>query len=232
MLSLRLAFAFVVLPFTVAADDTGCKSESSGDVNQDRIHATYWAYYDENTDITHARAQFRFGSNVGTTLILDGGASVEFDGKPMPFDALLDWHATELAGRVDNGTFLYVNVDGEQFENPVPAFSPIDFASPPASIARDRAYDLAWSGTPLVTDELVETIVANDANRFDFVRVDARGAGTTSVVLPASSLGQVAPGPAVLSFRRHRDFPLAEDSGAGGKITTTYQPVDHGFNLQ
>jgi len=229
---LYVVLALALLPFTVAADDTGCQSESSGTVDQDRVHASYWLYRDSQTDRTFARAQFRFGSAVGTTLILDGDAAVTFAGQPMAWNAALDWHEAILAGDVREGDFVYTDADGDVHVNPAPTMTPIDFAAVPSTVPRDRSLTLGWTGAPIQEGEDLEVVIAVEPLRLDFERWDQRAVGATSIVLDAGKLSQLAPGPAVISLRRHRDYPLAEDAGGGGKLTTTYQPRDGAVTLE
>jgi len=49
---------------------TGCLSEESINVEQDRIWTYYELLYDANQDITYAIAQFKFGNGLGTFLKL------------------------------------------------------------------------------------------------------------------------------------------------------------------
>jgi hypothetical protein len=226
------SIALGVAVLTMGADNQGCQSESSNDVAQDEIHAVYWLYYDTNADTTYARAQFRFGSETGTSLELEEPASVSFEGKPMGFNELLDWHEVVVAGRVDGGTFSFTNSEGETFENIAPPLTELDISSAPDTLDRSQSFELVWSGPPVLEDELFETIVANAANNFDFIRVDQRTEGATSVVIPKTELDKLPAGAAVLGVRRHRDFPLVESTEAGGKLVITFQPLDQPVTLQ
>ena len=225
-----LLAALLVLPFTVAADGSGCQSEPSSAVAQDRIYTTYWLYRDAQTDRTFARAQFRFGSAVGTTLELDAGASVSFEGTPLAWNPTLDWYEAILPGDVREGDFVYTA--GTTLINRAPTMTPIDFAALPARLSRAQSYPLSWTGAPIQAGEDLEVLIAAEPVRLDFERWDQRAVGATSVVLDAGKLGAIAPGPAVISLRRHRDHALDEDAGAGGKLTTTYQPRDAALTLE
>ncbi len=230
----RLHFVLCLLftPLLMGADDTGCQSESASVVDQERIHTAYWTLYDVETDTTYARAQFRLGSNVGTTLILDGAASVSFNGLPMGFNELLDWHEVEIPGRVDAGTYLFTDNDGNEFENDIPPFAtaelPADF---PVSLA-DESVLVEWDGEPVADDDSVAVIVAHAANRFDFARFETSAIGGTTVVVDAGGLDRVARGPAVASIHRNRRFPLAESPGAGGDILMSYQSGELTVDLE
>jgi hypothetical protein len=227
-----LLIAFAMLPFVVAADDTGCQSQDSSSVDQAKIHTSYWLYYDANSDATYARAQFRFGGALGTTLQLSDGASVVFQGNLLTFNELLDWQEVVLPGKVSSGTFVYTDTQGKKYSNPVAASIEIEFAQVPASLSSAQAFQLIWAGPPLAGDESLEVVVDNVANNFLFARFEQRNVGATSVVLTASELAKLPRGATTLSMRRYRDFPLLQGTSEGGKIVTTYQPIDRRFELQ
>jgi len=227
MLRVRHALPLLFLAaLSLGADDAGCQSEASSDVNQDRIHTSYWLLYDAHSDQTFARAQFRFGSGIGTTLELTEGAEVTFNGEVMPFNAVLDWHEAIFAGRVEEGTFEYIDFAGNAFKNPVPLIDEAELLDVPDTLPADSSYALVWEGAPIGPGETIEIILAADSNRFDFARWEQRGAGTTSVVLSRDGLTAVEPGNAVLQLRRWHDYEPAEAPGAGGKLTTTYQTAE------
>jgi len=229
-----LLLALLCAPFAMAADETGCESEPSSAVSQDRIRAGYWTLYASAEDVTYARAQFRLGTATGTTLELSDGASVAFDGQTLGFNALLDWQELPVAGLPADGTaFVYRDVDGSVFTNPMPQPLAVDVPSDtPTRLDARAAHTIPWGGAPLGEDEVMEMVVAREANRLDFVRVDATSPGATAVVVPAGRLSRVGLGAAVLVFRRHRALPLVEGTAAGGERTTTWQSGEHVLVLE
>ncbi|MEM9192567.1 MAG: hypothetical protein AAGF12_25555 [Myxococcota bacterium] len=225
--------ALLVLLFGLGADDTGCRSEASSDVNQQRIYTSYWLLYDGQTDITYARAQFRLGSSTGTTLVLQDPARVEFEGTPMGFNEVVDWHEAQLAGEVASGEFRYTDTDGSTFVNRVALSSTAEAASDLATtIPTTAAFELAWEGPPLGENETMVAFVARVDNRFNFGRFEQRSRGATSLVIGANGLRSVGPGAAVLSFRRHRDLSIGETPMAGGHGLTTYQSREVAVTLR
>lgn len=224
---MRLRHALILLalaPFWMGADDNaGCQSQPSVDVNQDRIYTSYWVLYDAQTDQTFARAQFRFGTSTGTTLILSEGASVAFEGRELLFNAGLDWYEIVLDGAVDEGIFTYTDVEGATFVNQMPPLDVMALEGVPTTIAQDDNLVVTWTGDPLAEDELLEVIVASEPNRFDFEVVYVSLPGSTDAILTSNKLEQVAPGAAVVGARRNHDYPIEEGTSAGGKLTVTYQ---------
>jgi hypothetical protein len=222
----------LLLPLIGGADNTGCQSQPSSSVDQARIYTSYWLYYDTNSDATYARAQFRFGGAIGTTLELVDGASATFEGKSLGFNATLDWQEVVLPGKVSSGTFSYTDANGQRYDNPVPSVGTIDFAAVPATISSNQAYELTWAGPPIADGEALEVIVANAANPFTFARFEQRTLGATTIVLSAAELARMPRAASVLSMRRYRDYPLVSGTPLGGKLTTTFQPRDRRFELQ
>jgi hypothetical protein len=221
-----------MLPLMVAADDTGCQSQDSSSVDQSKIYMSYWLYYNKNADVTYARAQFRFGGPTGTTLQLADGASVTFEGKTLTFNALLDWQEVDFPGKVSSGTFVYTDADNNRYTNPVPSITEIEFTTVPATISAAQSFQLVWAGSPIAEGENLEVVVVNTANNFLFTRFDQGNVGATNVVLSASELNKLPRASSTLTLRRFRDYPLKQGTSLGGKITTTYQPLDRRFELQ
>jgi len=224
-----LTLAVAVSPFLAAADETGCTSEPSSAVDQDRIHTTYWTLYAEDQDVTYARAQFRLGGPTGTTLMLSDGARVTFLDRSLGFSELLDWQEVQVVGAPSPGdAFVYTDVDANVFINPMPAPEPVGIpGNAPDRLLQSGAHAIPWAGAPLADDELMEMVIARESNQLNFVRIDARSPGSTEVVVPAGRLERLQPGAAVLVFRRHRDLPLEEGTSAAGKRTVTWQSPEH-----
>jgi hypothetical protein len=223
----HLFVAALIFPVLGGADNTGCQSQPSSDVNPDKIYQAYWLYYDTNSNTTFARAQFRFGSGIGTTLELSDGAEVTFNGKTMSFNALLDWQEVILPGKVLSGTFTYTDTTGKAFTQQVVAINEIAISPLPTTIAKGQALSLTWSGGALESDGVAEFIIAEDRNRLNFARTETRNAGATNVVMGADELARMPSGAdALLSLRRWREFPLQQGSSVGGKLTVTYQGAD------
>lgn len=227
-----LALTFLALPLLTGASGKGCGGEDSSSVKQDRVVTQYSVHYDANTDVTFARATFRFGNNLGTVLELTDPASVTFNGKPLAFQPVPGWHELQLPGKVV-GTFVYQNVDGASFTNEVTALPEVQHpatmaidptrAAPPL-ISAGQSFSYAWQGPPVVKDELVQVTVSNE-NRFDFSVVDQRGVGATDLVIPADKTRRFA-GAGWLVVKRTLESAPKEHPGAGGFIWATTQPKD------
>jgi len=231
---LRLCLVSILAVLCLGMEDTtGCESESSANVEQERIHTAYWFVYDAEGDTSHGRAQFRLGSAVGTTLLLAEGASARFEERSMGFDALLDWHDATFAGFVPGGRFTYTDLEGNTFVNAAPEPAPVEVPDDfPATLARDgSSIELFWDGPPLAPGESMEVVAAHDANRFEFVRSDVRAVGAESVVLSGGQLADLPRGGTVLTLRRWWETQDVEAPEGGGVLRTTYQSREAYFTL-
>src|SRR5688572_30764883 len=87
-------FAAVLLlaTFGVGADNSGCQSTQSSAVKTETIRTNYWMFYNSETVTSYARAQFRVGTDIGTTLELTDGSKTAFEGRPLAWNALIDWY--------------------------------------------------------------------------------------------------------------------------------------------
>ena len=210
------------LPFLTGAAGQGCGGEDSSVVKQDRIHTSYWVYYDANTDITYARATFRLGHVLGTVLELTDPAKVTFNDKPAAFSKAWGWHEVQLPGRVP-GTFTYTNVDGQRF---VTVVDTLPVASLPMAVTLKpgAAATFAWQGPAIVKGERLEVIVTGE-NKLDFSVVEQRNVGAVDVVLPADKT-QRFNAQGWLGVRRTQESTPSQAPDAGGLIWATSQPKD------
>lgn len=218
------------LPFVGAK---GCGAEDSADVNQTRIHTAYWLYVDGQADATYVRAQFRFGGPLGTALRLESPASVKVDAKAMGFNDLLSWHETTLAGEVDEAHLVYVNADGETFENHLGPARPLSAAgSGPLTIARNASFTLELDGEPLGANESVEVTVQSVASPLELqIFLEAEELADT-VVLTQDKLDRLPAGAARIIVKRHSDATPSQVPEGGGKITVSYQAPDRAAVLE
>ena len=92
-----------------------CQRESSEDVNQDKIYTEYSLVYDANTDITYARALFKFSNITGTQLELEAPAEVKFDNDILAFNQTLAYYEKQYVGVKTGGTFTYKDLDNNTY---------------------------------------------------------------------------------------------------------------------
>jgi hypothetical protein len=228
-------FAAVLLlaTFGVGADNSGCQSTPSSSVKTETIRTNYWMFYKSETDTSYARAQFRVGSDIGTTLELTDGSKAAFDEKTLAWNSLIDWYELNLAGKVTAGTWSFTDNLGKTYTNKLP--SSLEARIPeafPASIPQSEAFDLQWDGEPVQEDETMEVIVAHDENRLQFFALFEKAVGAKNFVIPPTEWKKLPLGRTAIVLQRHRDHALEQGTGAGGKILTTFESPLRIFDLK
>lgn len=199
-----------------------CNSESSDDVNQDRIFTVYELFYNANEDKTYARATFHFGNELGTRLELADPSMVSFNGDELTFNRVLAYYEREYAGFVSTGTFEWIDTEENAFQNTIEVHT-IDYASTIDTIDRSGSYELAWSGDALQLNELV-VVGINGENEGDARLFSTNDIGSTSIILAKNILEQVGQGPGTVYMDRSYTPELLDATGAGGRITGRYRP--------
>ena len=134
-------------------------AEQSVNVNQSRIWTDYELHYDANTDLTTARASFRFGSSLGTPLDLTSPSEVRFNGELLarsvqPGTGLVRYERT-FTGQLGSGTFRFVDTEGEAYSNTV-TLRPVAFPASIGPIDNDGSYGFDWVGNALGAGESVQ----------------------------------------------------------------------------
>jgi hypothetical protein len=212
---------FIFLLF-VAASLTACQRESSSDVNQNRIFTQYELFYNENEDITYARAWFRFGNETGTLLELAAPSVVTFEGDALTFNGLLAFYEKKYPGYKATGTFRWEDTEGKLYENTA-EIHPIAFGTLPDSIARNAAFSIPWTGDPLMAKEIVGVWI-NGENEGDAQAGITLEGGASSVIMPLNQMEKIGAGPGKVYLQR-RFFPdLTEATEAGGWLHGVYRP--------
>ncbi len=222
---LSLLSLFAVCALSLAAAGNGCTAEDSASVEQSRVYTGYWLFYDENANVTNARAQFRFGHALGTTLELKAPATVSFNGTPLPFNSVLQWHEAQFTGQPDGGAYVYVDTAGARHSNTAVITNHVDFpANFPTALDRKKGFTLTWVGPALQKGEDLELVVFNSTAPTDFIRLDQFDTGATSITVPADQLARVGGTSVGVSLRRHAFVDSLDAPDAGGRLQLTWEP--------
>lgn len=204
---------------------SSCEIEDSSYVNQDKIHTVYELFYNSNTDITTAIAQFRFGGPTGTILELKYPAYALYNGDTLRFKAIYSGHYKEYAGLITGGTFEYENVDGNKFVNDVPDFEAIAFPSDLDTISKSAAFELEWDGTSLTESQGVGVFIGTWIWGEDALFYE-NAVGANSLVMGTAGLSNLALGTATSYMDRSTEKELLEGTLEGGKIRGKYRAVN------
>jgi hypothetical protein len=203
-----------------------CQSENSDDVNQDKIWAEYELFYNSNTDITYAKATFKFSNALGTNLQLTAPSTVTFNGQTLVYKSVLAYYEKEFAGLVTSGTFVWTDLNGNTFTNSIDTVRTIAFEPGFTSVTRGSSNNFSWEGPALISGEAAILSITNVGvlNTQIFTQT---GAGSTSMVLEANKLNNLSPGNQATAIldRTHSQTP-AQITSAGGNLKTTYRALN------
>src|SRR5689334_3375797 len=198
-------------------------AEQSVNVNQSRIWTDYELHYDANTDLTTAKATFRFGSSLGTPLELTAPSEVRFNGellaRQVQFGTGLVSYERTFSGQVTSGTFRFVDTEDEAYSNTV-TLRPVAFPASVGPIDNDGSYAFEWVGSSLAAGEQVDvTLWRLDSGGASLAVFPQTQDGAHGVVMDALQLRNVAPGEVSLKMERRWSGTPARTPDAGGKLT-------------
>lgn len=204
---------------------TSCAKEDSVDVNQDKIYTDYEIYYNENTDKTQVAARFRFGGATGTILELSDGANVTFNGTALPYNGLVGGHFKEYAGKISSGSFRYTDVDGNVFNNTLPAMDTIAWPADFDTISQSAASTLAWVGNPLAVNERVDLFLGSGTWEWgDDALLLQLTQGASDIVIGTNDVDQLTAGSSVTGYMdRVYAVDVSEGTSEGGRMRTRFK---------
>jgi len=202
-----------------------CQRESSEDVNQDKIYTEYSLVYDANTDITYARALFKFSNITGTQLELKAPAEVKFDNDILAFNQTLAYYEKQYVGVKTGGTFTYKDLDNNTFTNTITGVKSIGFPTGLDSIHKSSSYQMVWVGDSLITGEGV-TVTINGINEGDAQIFYTNSVNANSITFPLNKLQLLGTGSGTMFMQRDITKTLQQATSAGGYIKGVYKPAN------
>lgn len=213
----KIAFLIVVCTTLFSS----CAKEVSENVAQDSIYTVYELFFNKNTDITTARATFRFGGPSGTLLDLTDPANCTFNGDELLYNKILGSHNKDYAGFVSSGTFKYLDLDDNTLTNTTPIIETIDFPTKD-TIKADNPCLFMWIGSPLGKDESVSLIIdGTEQNNFELFGTVVEGA--TEIALSSEKLKRLGHGVATCTLtREYNKFSIDEGTSKGGRMAVWY----------
>ena len=215
---------FLVLAFIGLLAMTSCNREDSDTVNQDTIWTSYDLRYDANEDKSYAKAVFRFSNGSGTHLELSEGATITFNDETVPFQNGFAFYELDMAGLVDEGTFVYNDLEGNTFSNTI-SIPAISFQSTLDSIARNEAFELFWDGGALNENEVVTLWINGDLKNDTQVFIE-NDEGAESLILATDQLMELLEGNADLFMERTHAPGIQQATSAGGVVYGRYRAED------
>ena len=205
-------------------------AEQSVNVNQSRIWTDYELHYDANTDLTTAKASFRFGSALGTPLDLTSPSEVRFNGELLARQVQLGTgfvsYERTFAGELTSGTFRFEDTEGEVYSNTV-SLRPIAFPASVGPIDNDGSYAFDWVGSSLASGEEVDvTLWRLTTGSASLALFPQRQDGARGVVMDATQLRNVSPGDVALKMERRWRGTPGRAPDAGGRLTVKWTTGD------
>lgn len=227
--ALRALALGVLLPLALGACGV---TESSTDVNQDRIWTGYELEYDGARDVTIARARFHIRDPEGASLDLGTGSEVRFAGQRLGREKQLGatWYEHTFAGHVASGSFHWVDTEGTTYTNPV-TLRAIGFPAAPAPLDNDASYTVHFAGPALQPGEEVEVRLLRAGTIGGTATGRQTSVGATHVVVAQSEVAGFPPGAVTGELTRSSWVQPAQRTSAGGRIVLRYNASPVGITV-
>ena len=206
----------------------GCKSNEIGnskDVNPDAIYQEYSVLVTEDSEATF-NAQFRFGGDNGTTLVLNDKSQVSFDGKALAVDSsdgMGAYYQTKLPNAFAAGnhkwTFTYNNE--KSYTNAI-TLQPFTLITNFAKPLPQANLELHFSG--LQDNDEINISISDTSylSRYQDVDTTLKINGG-KVIIAASQINKLAPGPLNIDVSKEQNISLKEATKEGGAILYRYR---------
>ena len=197
---------------------SACKREDSGNINQDSIYASYKLLYNASDNTTRARATLRISDDDGTKLEVKSPASITFENEKLSYDAILGYHEKNLDGLINNGTFVYTNIDNTTYSNTI-TFEPITLPEM-NNVSKASNFTIVWEGSAVGDgEEVTVSINGQDGNE----ELSSSTVGTSEFVFSTSQLQQLGNGQAVIELKREfLQTTIEYGTSAGGRKAYEY----------
>jgi hypothetical protein len=213
-----IAILFVAIMSSCASSEIG----DIKDVNPETVYSQYELYYEEGYDSVSIQAQFRFGGNKGTTLVLTNQSSVTLDAEQLPVDSAENLGAYYRVNKAANGfagnhDLVFTGFNGKKYRNSF-AFEPFAWGANTETMSKKGAMillDGLKNGTEVAV-EISDTAAAT--NDLDKKYSIAYG----KISLPSADLATLANGPISVSVYRTVTKKLAQTTAEGGVLEINY----------
>jgi hypothetical protein len=206
---------------------TACQSSeiaNSKDVDAESVYFSYQVSHQEGDADVSCVAQYRFGGNKGTTLLLQPPSKVRFDGatlradsgriagayyetkKPVgSFAGEHTWEFTDLKGKTYTETFR---------------FRPFALAAPIPPVLERKDWSFRFEG--LENGDLVRISIADTAFSSENISREFT-VQNNQVTIPLAEIKPLSAGPLRIDISRHEESQLKEKTREGGILTIDYQ---------
>jgi hypothetical protein len=205
---------------------SGCESELSDTVDQDKIYILYELFYNKNQDKTYARATFQFSNALGTKLQLAGSSEIRFNNDLLTFQPVLAYYEKEYAGQIGSGTFVWRDTNNKTFTNAISGMKAASLPSPMPSLSKTNSASIVWVGDVLGSGERM-VVSLNSSLGTDLQIFQTNNIGANSVILATNQLQVLPTNQDVTTIiRRYNDVAPTQKTSAGANMFTHYQGAD------
>ena len=201
---------------------TACKKEASVNIDQNRIYSDYEVTYSQMSNQTVTNAQFRIDSKSGKKIELTYPARVGFNGENLAWRNLGGVYESKRSGNHLNGSFTYLDIDENSFENTASVINPIDLPFGMNNISKNGNFFLPWTGAALQSGETVKVVISG-GSQSGSKTFNATLIGSSYITLDQYKLNDLVAGSAKIQIQREKITGLQQSSLAGGRITSIYQ---------
>lgn len=201
---------------------TACKKEASINIDQNRIYSDYDVVYDQTSNQTTAQAIFRVDSKSGKKIELTYPARVGFNDENMDWRKLGGYYVSKRSGDFLNGSFTYIDVDENSFENLGVGINSIDLPFGLNNISKNGNFFLPWTGAALQSGETIKVKISG-GSQSGTKTFNASLIGSSYISLDQYKLNDLVTGTAQIQIQREKITGLQQSNLSGGRITSTYK---------
>jgi hypothetical protein len=204
-----------------------CSSNEIGnskDVAQETIYQQYRISYTEGDEKATVFAQFRFGGQNGTTLVLNPPSGVQFDGTAIKVDSS-DFGGAfyevqkPIAGFYGSHSFVFTDLNRKKFENGF-VFGPLRLVSPPTSAPRNLPLQLRFDSATLRPGDEIDINTTQSDSSFSVTHSVSNGYTAT---IPAAELQRQKAASLSLTIVLRRSLRLQQNTAEGGEMDIRQQ---------
>ncbi|MCJ8292724.1 MAG: hypothetical protein HRT58_22590 [Crocinitomicaceae bacterium] len=201
---------------------TACKKEASVNIDQNRIYSDYQVTYSQVSNQTVTQAVFRVDHNSGKKIELTYPARIGFNGENLAWRNLGGSYDATRSGNHLNGSFKYLDIDENSFENTGALINPIDLPFGMNNISKNGNFFLPWTGAALQSGETVKVVISG-GSQSGSKTFNATAIGSSYISLDQYKLNNLVTGTAKIQILREKTAALQQSNLSGGRITSTYK---------
>ncbi len=203
---------------------TSSEIGNSKDVNPETIYTSYNISYKEGDESVNCRAQFRFGGNKGTTLVLNTPAQVSLDEQQLKIDSnkvegAYYFKSLPIAGFSGKHFLDFTDINKKIYKEAF-VFTPFRLKSTiPATISK-QALTLEFAG--LQNGTPINVSIVDTASSTQNINAKPTIA-ENKITIAAAEIGKLKAGPITIEIETNDTQNLKNTTKEGGIISLVYR---------